>query len=133
MNDLTLHSKTGGTLTACSDQNRDEPDYLSWAAGPGCMFGIMRNTPETRKFLEDVLRRFRKDASRLAGKNRKRLLREIGERDAIAGKSIDAFQSLTHADVGLTNTSARRRFRLTESMRAEYEIGYRAAKKEKSC
>lgn len=128
-NEHTLLARNGSSLSAMSDSNRDEPDYLQWQVSTGHAYGVIPNTVETRLFLENVLRRFRKDATRLSGKNRKHLLRQIGERDARAGKSIDAFQSLTHKDVGLNDTRSRRRFRLTESMRAEYEIGYRAAKK----
>ena len=45
------------------------------------------------------------------------VLRMRGATDARLGKPIDAFQQIPAA-------------RLTESMRAEYEIGYRAAKAE---
>ena len=118
----TLRGKMGGTLNACSDSNRDFPDYLMWAAPPGHAWGIVSNTPETRKFLEDVLRRFRQDASRLKAKDEHRALRQQGEQDALAGKPIDAFYQITPPKRrGKTG-------RLTESMRAEYEIGYRAAK-----
>lgn len=126
--DHILRDARGGYIIATSDSNRESPDYLQWAVAPGMAYGIITNSPEARKFLEDTLRQFRQDASRREQKKRYRLLREIGERDALAGKSIDAFRSLNHKDVGLENTRARRRFRLTESMRAEYEIGYRAGK-----
>lgn len=55
------------------------------------------------------------------GRTRKtRRLRDIGYQDALAGKPIDAFK-----DVPLARHS--------ESLRAEYEIGYRAAKQENKC
>ena len=129
MKDLELRDNRGGYIIATSNSNRDVPDYLRWEPPTGDAFGIVSNTPETRKFLEDVLRRFRRDATRIKTKQRRLILRQIGERDAMAGKTIDAFYSLCHSDIGLNNTLAKRRFRLTESMRAEYEIGYRSAKK----
>jgi hypothetical protein len=50
-------------------------------------------------------------------------LRLVGEADARAGKSIDAFYALPERASGF-------KVRHNESERASYEIGYRAAKAE---
>ena len=120
--DITLDGRRGGYITATSnDQDRTQPDYLIWVVQQGFTSDVIANTPETRKWLEDVLRRFRKDASRLKAKGQKRFFRDAGAADARAGKPIDAFFQIEPP-------KGRRGFhknRFTESMRAEYEIGWR--------
>jgi hypothetical protein len=68
---LTLRSSNGAMLTSSSDSNREEPDYLQWSIPFGNAYGVVANTPETRRFLEDTLRRFRRDASRLKQRAKK--------------------------------------------------------------
>lgn len=120
-----IRSSNGSVLTALSDSNRNEPDYLMWEVTPGHACGVLSNTAETRLFLDNVLRRFRQDASRRKARTLSKDLRTQGERDALAGKSIMAFYEIEPPKKRNGGKG-----RLTESMRAEYEIGYRAVKRQ---
>lgn len=62
LRELELATPEGGSLTACS--NADGSQYLRWAAPPRMMFGVVSNTPRTRRWLKLTLERFEKETAK---------------------------------------------------------------------
>jgi len=63
MDPIRLEGSNGGGVLICAHEG-EHGSYLRWNVGPGRMFGVAENTPETREFLRKVLERLESEAEK---------------------------------------------------------------------